>query len=410
MDQPKSPTAIAVPEGRARVLLLGAVISMTAVSHASQQLFLPAVPVIAEEFGISLGLTQVATTVSMVCMAVAMLFYGPLSDKFGRKPVMFAGAAGFLTGSLIAASATSIEMLLLGRLLQAVGGAAGFVVGRAIVRDLYGAERSAGVLGTMTMVIVAAPMAAVVIGGALTDYVGWRAVFVLTLALGLGSTLLLWRFVPSGLRGTLASPSVGTLVRGYGRLLCSPLFIGFAGQGAVSVGSFMAFMGVAPYLMHEVLRRPAIEFGVYFALVTVVFMLSNFAGGRLSRHVGIERMVAFGGLVATLGTFAGMTWFGIAGLGIAVLFLTSTVASIGNGLSMPNNQAGALNVIPELAGTASGGAAFLQTLSGAIFIQIAAILTSDSGWPLFAAMLTASTLSFVFGMIPFLLRGRQPRA
>jgi DHA1 family bicyclomycin/chloramphenicol resistance-like MFS transporter len=409
-DRTKPPvdgvSAAALPPGRARVWMLGAVISMTAVSHASQQVFLPAIPVSAAEFETSLGLTQVATSVSMACMAVAMLFYGPLSDKYGRRPVLFVGATGFLLGSIVAAIATSIEVLLLGRLLQAVGGAAGFVVGRAIVRDIYGPENSARVLGTLTLVMVGAPMVAVILGGALTDFVGWRAVFGLTFLAGLGAAVALWLFVPAGLRGTLASPSVATLVRGYARLLRSPAFIGFAGQGAVSVGAFMAFMGTAPFLMHDVLGRPAIEFGVYFALVTLVFMLANFVGGRLSIPIGLERMVALGGLVSTLGVLLCMAWFGLDGLGVAVLFMASTLASIGNGLAMPNSQAGALNVIPELAGTASGGAAFLQTMFGAVFLQVVASLTGESAWPLFGAMLTSAVLSLTFGLIPLLLRWR----
>ena len=163
-------------------------------------------------------------------------------------------------------------------------------------------------------------------------------------------------------RTPAAAPSFGTLARGYGRLIRSPVFLGFALQGGLSPGSFTAIMAAGPYLMVEVLDRPATEFGIYFALVTIVYMSTNYIGGRFSSRFGIERMVLLAGLISAAAALAGLAWFAVFGLGVAVIFLTSSGTSVGNGLAQPNSQVGAMNVIPELAGTASGGAAFTQLL------------------------------------------------
>ena len=383
-----------------------ALIAAVAVGHMSQQIFAPAVPAIAREFGVSLGIAQIAFSLSLVFMAVAMLVYGPLSDRYGRRPVLFSGLSLFLVGSAVAAFAPSIELLIAGRVMQATGGASGLVVARAIVRDVYGPKRAAGVLGTLIMFAVVAPMFGVVLGGVLTDTLGWRAVFLVMLGLAAATMILIAVALPRLAPSADAAPSFGTLARGYARLMRSPVFMGFALQGGLSPGSFTAIMATGPYLMVEVLDRPATEFGIYFALVTVVYMSTHFIGGRFSSRVGIERMVVIAGLISTAAALAGLAWFAVFGLGVAVIFLTSSGTSVGNGLAQPNSQVGAMNVIPELAGTASGGAAFTQTLSSAIFAQVTASFIDDSGGALFIAVAVSAVLALAAGSVPYFIRRR----
>jgi DHA1 family bicyclomycin/chloramphenicol resistance-like MFS transporter len=395
-------TAVAPPSP----LLFATLVAAVAVGHMSQQIFAPAVPAIASEFAVSLGVAQIAFSLSLVAMAVAMLVYGPLSDRYGRRPMLGAGLTLMMAGSVIGALAPSIEFLIAGRVIQAAGGACGLVIARAVVRDLYGPQGAARVLGTLIMFAVTAPMIGVVLGGVLTDTLGWRFVFAVMLGLSALTLLLVMLVLPRMAPAASAAPSIGALARGYAQLMRSPVFLGFALQGGLSPGSFTAIMATGPFLIVSVLDRPATEFGVYFALVTVVYMSGNFLGGRLSNHVGIERMVLLAGLLSAAAALAGLAWFALAGLGVAVIFLTSTGTSIGNGLAQPNSQAGAMNVNPQLAGTASGGAAFIQTMLSALFAQVTASLIDDSGAALFIAMAVSAILALGFGAIPYILRRR----
>ena len=379
-------------------------VAVTAAGPVAVQLFIPSVPAIAKDFDVSLGATQIAFSMPLVLMALSMLFFGPLSDRFGRRIVLLCGMAIFLVGSIIAGLANELVILIVGRALQSVGGAGGLVIARAIVRDIYGPEQAARVLGTLITVFIAAPMVAVILGGILTDLFGWRSIFYLTIGLGLTVTLMVYYVLPSVPPKQNQLKGVGSVVRAYATLLRSPVFIGFAFQGAFAPGAFMAFMAVGPYLTVTILDRTATEFGIYFGLVTLLFMGANYVGGRLSHPIGLERMVIIGAIVATVFSIAGLSLYLTTGLTFFVMFATQTMSSIGNGLAMPNSQAGALNVNPELAGTASGGAAFVQTMIGAMFAQTVASATGDTGLPLFIATLFAACGALVFGVIPFLVQ------
>jgi DHA1 family bicyclomycin/chloramphenicol resistance-like MFS transporter len=386
-----------------------ALVANTALGPAATQLFVPSVPSIAAEFGVPIGIAQISFSAAMVALAVSTLFYGPLSDRYGRLPMLFAGLVLFMIGTAVALVSTDVVMLIVGRIIQAVGGAAGMVITRAVVRDIYGPDGAARILGTLIVAMVGAPMLSIVLGGLITDTLGWRWVFVVSLAFSFVVAILAFATMRGGETGKNTVGGLGGMLRGYGRLFRSPVYLGFIFQGGFGAGSFFSFMAVGPYLMVEVLERPATEFGIYFSLVTLVFMGGNFFGGRLSTHVGLERMVVLGGVAAVTAAALGYGLHEVFGLGVLVMFGTSFMVSIGNGLAMPNSQAGALNVIPELAGTASGLAAFVQTIFGAIFAQSVASLIDPEGDVLFGAMLLAVGISLLFGLIPFILKMRAAR-
>jgi len=386
-----------------------ALVANTAIGPAATQLFVPSVPAIAVEFGVAIGVAQISFSAAMVALAISTLFYGPLADRYGRLPMLYVGLVLFLIGTTIALFSTDVTMLIFGRIVQAVGGAAGMVITRAIVRDIYGPKGAARVLGTLIVATIGAPMLSIVLGGLITDILGWRWIFGLSLILGVLVAILAWATMRGAEKTTGSITSIVDMLRGYGRLFRSPVYVGFVLQGGFGGGSFFSFMAVGPFLMVEVLNRPATEFGAYFALVTLVFMCGNFFGGRLSNRVGLERMVVVGGIAAVTCAAIGLGAFAIFGLSVAVMFGTSFFISFGNGLAMPNSQAGALNVLPKLAGTASGAAAFIQTIFGAIFAQIVASIIDPNGAALFATMLFAVGMALLFGSIPLILKSRAAK-
>ena len=206
------------------------------------QVFLPALPSIQARFGVSAASAQLVFSLSAFSIAVSMLFYGPISDRFGRRPALIGGLIVYLAGSVMCAVAPSIAVLIVGRIVQAAGGCAGIVLSRAIVRDLYSLDRSASVLAYITMAMVAAPMMAPALGGLLTDLAGWRSVFVAGTAVG----VLILVAVHGGLpetAGSIGRRPVRHPLQGFGKLLRSATFLGYALQGAFSICSLLRLPG-----------------------------------------------------------------------------------------------------------------------------------------------------------------------
>ncbi|MDH3739044.1 MAG: MFS transporter, partial [Alphaproteobacteria bacterium] len=183
-------------------LLILILASITALGPMAMQIFLPALPAIQDAFAVSPGRAQLVLSSSLIAIAIASLAYGPASDRFGRRPVMVVGLSIFLAGSVICALSPSIWILILGRIVQAVGGAAGMVLSRAIIRDLYDRETAAKMLAYMVTALVLAPMVAPLIGGILNDLQGWRSIFWFTGIAGLAALALAHPRVPE----TLAQP------------------------------------------------------------------------------------------------------------------------------------------------------------------------------------------------------------
>ena len=296
------PQATTGPPPRLIVVLVLA----TALGPFAMQVFLPALPAIQAGFGVSAATAQLSFSLSAFAIAVSTLFYGPLSDRLGRRPALLGGLVIYLLGSLLCAAAPSISLLILGRIVQAAGGCAGLVLCRAIIRDLYSLDRSAAVLAYVTMAMVAAPMVAPVLGGLLVDMAGWRSVFLAGAAVGVAILVA----VHGGLPETAAradAPRSANPLHGVGRLLRSPAFMGYALQSAFSIAVFYAFLASAPFLMLIVLRRPASEYGLLFILISGAFMVGNFIAGRYSARIGSDRMIllgSLGSLAATLLTLA----------------------------------------------------------------------------------------------------------
>ncbi len=336
--------------------------AMTALGPLSLQIFVPALPAIQADFGVSSGIAQLALSLSILANAVAALSYGPLSDRFGRRPVVMAGLVMFVVGSILCSTAPTIGLLILGRIVQAAGGVAGMVIARAIVRDLYDRDRAASMIAYLTMAMVVAPTLAPSIGALILALGGWREIFVAVTAIGCLLALATWQRLRETRARSWGSAGWSGLLSGAGRLLRSGAFVGYVLQSAFAISVFFAFVAGAPYYMIDILGRPATEYGLWFIVVSVAFMAGNFGAARLTRRIGLDRMVLIGSALVLLGTLLA------AGLLIrgpwtpSALFGPMMLVTFGNGLAIPNAQAGAVSVDPVLAGTASGLSGFSQML------------------------------------------------
>lgn len=383
---------------------LAILIAVTALGPLALNIFIPAMPGMTSVFGVDYGTIQLTLTLYLFGVAVAQLFMGPLSDRFGRRPVLLAGIALFLLGSLGAALAQSIATLIAARIVQAVGGCAGLVLGRAIVRDTHSREESASMIGYITMAMVVAPMLAPLIGGYLDSWFGWRSTFLFVLAAGLVVIGLAWLLLHETHHHRTVGEDPIAMLRGFAVLLRDTAFVGYAVNVSFTTAVFFAFLAGAPYIMIEVMQRPSSEYGLYFMMNALSYMAGNFASGRLATRIGAERMIFTGSVLALAGV--GLLTALAFGTAMIPLFLFGPVMFVGvaNGLSLPSATAAAISVRPDLAGTASGLVGFLQMTVGALATLLVGRLQDDTVFPMAAVMSAGAILAF-FGY--FLARGAR---
>lgn len=364
--------------------LLAVLVVVTALAPFSMQVFLPALPSIQASFAASATATQLAFSLSALAIAVTTLGYGPLSDRIGRRPTLFLGLAVYMAGCIVCAAAGSIGWLIVGRILQTGGAAAGLVLARAIVRDLYDRERSATVLAYVTAAMIAAPMMGPAIGGVIADTLGWRMIFVLGVLLGIPIIAFTARSLPET-RVAGAAGSV-SMTMAFARLLRSRAFLGYTLHTSFSIAVFYSFLAGAPYLAAEVLGRPATEFGLMFAVIPLAFMLGNLAAARLTPRVGSDRMVIAGAALALVGTILLLALVAILPWSVPLLILPTLLGAFGQGLAMPNAQAAIVSVDPAIAGAASGLAGFLQLGTAAVAAQLIGSIQDGTPYPMAIGM------------------------
>lgn len=392
-DRPDDTTTQATAAPRQPPIAL--FIMVTSVGPFAINAFLPSIPRLVVEFGSDLTTAQLALTLYLVGIALGQLVWGPLSDRFGRRPMLLLGLGVSLVAGLAGALAPSIEVLVASRWFQAIGACAGLVLGRAMVRDIHGRDKAASMIGYITMVMAVVPMLAPAIGGYLDDGLGWRAVFA---AMALLSAAALAFAVTHGHEThhhRLAIPSAWAMAREYGELIAHRDFIAFTATSAFVNASFFAFLAAGPYLMIRVLERPASEYGLYFVAVSIAYMIGNFLAGRWSQRLGADRMVRLGVMVASpaiaVQLLAAFHWE----LAPLVIFLPMICASTGVGMTLPNAVAGAISVNPRLAGAASGLIGFTQMMLGAAATVVVAHFENGTLAPMALVMAACTTSAFI---------------
>ncbi|MBO6784273.1 MAG: multidrug effflux MFS transporter [Alphaproteobacteria bacterium] len=347
----------------------------------SIHVILPVLPSIETAFGASDAVTQLTLTLGVVTMAISTIGYGPAADRFGRKPVILFGLVMFVAGSALCVWSANIEVLIFGRVVQAIGGAAGLVISRAIIRDMFSREQSARVIGQVMSIVIIAPIVAPVVGGFLAEFAGWRYVFVLAVAMGAISLVVA---VP-GVRET-HTPDTGSnilrqMLRAFPELLRTPAFLAYAGYAGCGMGMFMVIAGGMPFVMVEVFDASPSAFGLWFMLMTGSFLLGTVLSSRFTERIGLDRMIRWGSAGAALSAIAIPALLLAGFITPWAIFAPGFFMGTCHGLAMPNAQAGAVSVNPRIAGSASGLVMFLQMTIGAGFGQIAGMLPHASPVP-----------------------------
>jgi DHA1 family bicyclomycin/chloramphenicol resistance-like MFS transporter len=353
--------------------LLALLMAMTAIGPATLNILVPALPGLVARLASDTGTVQLTLSLYLLSLAVAQLLLGPLSDRFGRRPVVLAGLALSVVASLAAIAASSIGALIGVRVVQAIGASTGIVIGRAIIRDLYERERAASMIGLVTTAMVIAPMISPLVGGILDTAFGWEAIFLFIAAFS--GVVLLWAvLVLPETRPASVAQAPGMLIQEWRALLGNAKFHGYVLCGALGSAPFFTFLGGGPHVVVTLMGRTSAEFGVWFVVTSLGYMSGNFTSSRLSQRFGIEPMIMAGIVFELIG--AGLTALLVATIpeaGPAIIFLPQLVISFGNGLLLPNAIAGAISVRPQAAGAASGMTGFTQMAVGAASTQVVSI-------------------------------------
>jgi MFS transporter, DHA1 family, multidrug resistance protein len=366
-------------------------VAISAIGPLALNLFIPSMPGLEKTFGVPYGTVQLTLTLYLIGMAVCQLIYGPASDRWGRRPLLLAGLSLFFVASVLAAIAPTIELLIAARLIQAIGGSAGIVLARAMVRDVFTREKSASVISYITMAFVVAPMVAPVLGGALEHYADWRVGFWLLAALGAIVLAAAWATLPETHHDR--SDDSRSFFTNALTLFAIPRFRNYTLTLAFTSAVFFAFLGGAPHIMVDILQRTPLEYGIWFACISLGYMLGNFLSGFYTQKFGIDRMIMAGCVITVLGGFLCLASAISGQLSPATLFLPMALAAFGNGLTIPNGTAAAISVNPAMTGAAAGWSGFAQMATGSAASQLVGSLQTNQPFGVFWFMAGASMLA-----------------
>lgn len=353
---------------------LSTLILLSALCILPINIFLPSLTNMAAEFEVDYAIVGLSLAAYAAVSAVLQLVLGPLSDRFGRRPVILGGLVIFLIATLGCILSRDIWSFLTFRLIQAVI-APTYAVALAVVRDTTSKQDAASKIGYIAMAWAVAPMLGPGFGGLLDETFGWRASFWFLAAFGVVVFVLCW----FDLKETNRSPS-GTILeqfRTYPELLTSRRFWAYTICMGFSIGAFFAFLAGAPLAANAAFDLSPGVLGLFMGSITGGFMIGSFLSGRFAGRVRLTTMMLTGRIVACAGLLLGLALYAAGFEHVLALFGPCMLVGLSNGLTLPSANAGVLSVRPKLAGSAAGLAGAFTVMAGAIMSWIAGISLSD---------------------------------
>jgi DHA1 family bicyclomycin/chloramphenicol resistance-like MFS transporter len=359
------------PRDRARAESLPAIallISLTAIAPLAIDMFLPSMPTMAEEFDVPAHTMQLAVTLFLLSFAASQLVYGSASDRYGRRPVLIVGLLLFISGGALSLFAQSAEMLILGRIVQGIGGGAGPAIGRAMVLDVFGRERAARVMAYMTIATPLAPAIAPIVGGVLQDVFNWRSVFVVLMTIGIFLLVAYRTLLPeTNVRRDSGALGATQISKNYGALFTNRSFVAYALVGGLMFSGQLVFISGSSFVLIDELGLSARMFGFSFGFVAVGIMGGAWLSSRLVDRWQDTRVVLLGAVVAASASviMAALAWSGVASPWAVLLPMFFTAG--GFGVARPPAMAGALIPFQHMAGLASAMLGFVQMIFATLY-------------------------------------------
>jgi MFS transporter, DHA1 family, multidrug resistance protein len=359
--------------------------SIGALGSFATHSILPALSSIRADLQSQVGTTQLIVSVALLALGTGQLIVGPLSDRYGRRPVILTGLALYFFASIAAGFAPRISWLICARALQAFGCGGAIAVSRATIMDYFGRERAAvGIAYTATAVLLV-PMFAPTLGGYLAEFLGWRWIFAICAMLGAAVFVFTWIRIaethPHGEKSASGSRPARNYLYNYRILLGSPQYMAFVAFGSLLMAAMYTVITGAPYVVIDVMQLAPSTYGKMFLIPALGSFSGFFLAAKVSRRLGATRMIGIGvglGLATALSMAALMLmhfWHPVA------IFIPAMVLGFSNALSTPSSVSGAIGTHPEIAGAASGLMGFAQLLMSAAGTQLVANLADHTPIP-----------------------------
>jgi MFS transporter, DHA1 family, multidrug resistance protein len=360
---------------------------LSAIGPLTTDMYLPSLPDIARQLNASTAQVQFTISAYLIGFAVGQIFYGPVSDRHGRKPVLIAAIALYCIASLVCALSTSIEMLIVARVFQALGGCGGIVLTRAIVRDIYAGARAGRELSLIASVMALAPVLAPIAGGVLQTGFGWRVVFFTLVAAGLAGAGIVWAMLPETLNTRAAEPvSMSSMLRSYRIVARNPAYLAYLGITSASYAGLFVWISGAAFVLQDLYGLSPFDFGIAFALGSVGYMTGSALAARVVVRLGLDGVLGIGGVACAAGGLAMVAAVASGLTSPLSLVLPVAVYLAGLGMVLPQGIAGAMTPFPERAGAASSLFGFVQQSAAALCGTVVGWLLGQSAWPLAAGV------------------------
>ena len=402
-DPSLSPSARARAESLPGIALL---IGLTAIAPLAIDMFLPSMPTMSEEFDAPASTIQLAVTLFLLAFAASQLVYGSASDRYGRRPVLIAGLLTFIAGGALSLFAQSAEMLILGRIVQGIGGGAGPAIGRAMVLDVFGRQRAARVMAYMTIATPLAPAIAPIIGGVLQDAFDWRAVFVVLIAIGVFLLVAYRLLLPeTNVRRDAGALGATQISKNYRALFSNRSFLAYSLVIGLMFSGQLVFISGSSFVLIDELGLSARAFGFSFGFVAIGIMGGAWLSSRLIDRWQDTRVVLLGAVVATTASaiMAALAWSDVASPWAVLLPMFFT--SAGTGIARPPAMAGALIPFQHMAGLASAVLGFAQMIFATTYnIAFSSLVAVDQ------VALASGVAAAAFASLLLLLILRPPPA
>lgn len=377
----------------------------------SLDLYLPALPELADDLNASASAAQLSITACLVGLAVGQLIAGPLSDRLGRRRPLIVGLVGFLLASVACALAPSVAILVLLRFIQGLAGAAGLVISRAIARDLYSGRALMIFFSRLILIAGLAPVIAPILGGQLSRIMSWRGIF--GVLAGFGAILLLAGWL--GLKETLPPErrivgGFGKTLHGYNTLLHDRFFVGCVLSSGLAGASMFAYISGSTFVLQRIYGMSPQGFSFVFGAISLGLVIAAQIGGRLALVWPLTRVLGFGLAVNLFGATSLLATV-IIGLPLGVLIAALSVMVSAVGLIFPTANALALADYPDLAGTASSMQGLSQFVFGAVAAPLVGIAGEQTALPLGVVTTTASlcAIASFTGLVLPVVRARMSR-
>jgi len=357
LSAPTNGTALQVP--------LWLLVLVTLSGTMAMHIFVPALPVAGEALGASAASMQQTITLYIIGLALGQLIYGPVSDALGRRPALLLGLSIYFCAGVMALFAPSIEWLVAARLLQALGGAAGITLGRAIVRDTAHPSRVTKDLALLNLLTLVGPGLAPIVGAYLAEHFGWRSIYVFLVAIGSAMLLFTYRLLPET-NAQLRPLKLGFIARDYAQLISNPGFAGYMLGGACITSAVYPYLASVPYIVHGQMGLPISATGWFAASTIVGASLGTFLTRRLSNRWPAQYFLLIGAGLGLVMAGALLAVYLLGWLTPGSLMAITVIMTFGAGFASPAALGSALSVMPNLVGSAAGFYGFGQMAMGAI--------------------------------------------